>query len=406
MTAIQVFSEIGKLTKVLLKRPGAEVENLTPATMAELLFDDIPYLKVIQQEHDCFAQLLREEGITVCYLEQLAAEAIEAGGVKIPFVVDLLDESKIYSPFLRQELFEYLMHFDTPELVAKVMAGVRSDEIQVSGRSLLDFSRDTDNPFYLKPMPSLYFTRDSLACVGNGLMINSMMYEARKRESLFVEYMIRYHPDFQLTPPIWLDRDFAAPIEGGDVLVLNKEVIAVGISQRTSAKAIEQLARNLLNQSSSFTKVLAIKLPNQRAMMHLDTVFTMVDRDKFTIHPAILTAEGLLDIYVMELVAGELQITPQRDLQQVLKKSLGLSELILIPTGGGDAIAAAREQWNDGSNTLAIAPGKVVTYDRNYVSNQLLRRAGITVLEIPSGELSRGRGGPRCMSQPFWRESI
>lgn len=407
MSTIEVFSEIGKLKKVLLKRPGQEVENLTPDSMEELLFDDIPFLKMIQREHDVFADLLRSQEIEVCYLEKMAAEAIAAGGVKVPFVVDFLNESKIQSPFLRQELFEYLMALDTQALVEKLMAGVRTNEIKVSGRSLLDFSRDDGKPFYLMPMPSLYFTRDSLACVGRGLLINPLAFEARKRESLFVEYIYRHHPDFaKEETPIWLDRDYDAPIEGGDVLVLSKEVLAVGISQRTSAKAIEQLARNILGKSGGFQKILAIKIPKERAMMHLDTVFTMVDKDKFTIHPMILSAEGMLDIYVIEAAAENLKITAQRDLQQVLKKLLGLSELILIPTGGGDAIAAPREQWNDGSNTLAIAPGKVVTYDRNYVSNELLREAGITVFEIPSGELSRGRGGPRCMSQPFWRESL
>lgn len=407
MSAIEVFSEIGKLKKVLLKRPGQEVENLTPDNMEELLFDDIPFLKMIQKEHDVFADLLRSEGIEVCYLEKMAAEAIDAGGVKVPFIVDFLNESRIQSPFLRQELFEYLMAFDTQTLVKKMMAGIRTNEVKVNGRSLLDVSRDNGKPFYLMPMPSLYFTRDSLACVGRGLLINPMAFEARKRESLFVEYIYRYHPFFETEEaPVWLDRDYDAPIEGGDILVLSQTVLAVGISQRTSAKAIEQLARNILGQPGGFQKILAIKLPKERAMMHLDTVFTMVDKEKFTIHPAILTAEGLLDIYVIEAQGENLRITPERDLQQVLKQLLGLNELILIPTGGGDAIAAPREQWNDGSNTLAIAPGKVVTYDRNYVSNELLREAGITVLEIPSGELSRGRGGPRCMSQPFWRESL
>ncbi|MDE5168715.1 arginine deiminase family protein, partial [Paenibacillus larvae] len=264
-------------------------------------------------------------------------------------------------------------------------------------------------PFYLDPMPNLYFTRDPAAAIGDGLSINKMREPARRRESLFMQYIMRYHPRFKdHDVPVWLDRDYEFPIEGGDELLLNDEVIAIGVSARTSAKAIERLAKNLFSRQDRIRKVLAIEIPKCRAFMHLDTVFTMVDYGKFTIHPAIQRPEGDMNIFILEKGADEesLQITRCTCLTKALKEALSLDELTLIPCGGGDAIASAREQWNDGSNTLAIAPGVVVTYDRNYVSNALLREHGIEVIEVPSSELSRGRGGPRCMSMPIVRKDI
>lgn len=408
MSAIQVYSEIGPLKQVLLKRPGAEVENMTPESMNQLLFDDIPYLKSIQKEHDAFAQLLQAEGVEILYLEELVAQAITTLEQQQDFLDLFLQESGIAKGYLYEGLKEYLASFNTTEMLQKLMAGVRQEEVRLTltGASLSEMLKIQESPFYLAPLPSLYFPRDILACIGTGISIHPMSFEARKRESLFVSYLYEHHPLFtDKKTPLWFDRDLPWSLEGGDILVLSAEVVAVGISQRTKPQAIELLARRLFAQGG-FTKVLAIKIPPQRAMMHLDTVFTMVDVEKFTIHPEILSTAGHLDIYVLEPQRENLKITREEDLRKVLKEALQLAELTLIPTGGGDRIAAAREQWNDGSNTLALAPGKVVTYDRNHVSNKQLREAGVQVLEIASGELSRGRGGPRCMSQPFWRESL
>ncbi|MDT2764321.1 arginine deiminase [Enterococcus asini] len=408
MSAIQVYSEIGPLKQVLLKRPGAEVENMTPESMNQLLFDDIPYLKSIQKEHDAFAQLLQAEGVEILYLEELVAQAITTSEQQQDFLDLFLQESGIAKSYLYEGLKEYLASFDTTEMLQKLMAGVRQEEVglTLTGASLSEMLKIQESPFYLAPLPSLYFPRDILACIGTGISIHPMSFEARKRESLFVSYLYEHHPLFtDKKTPLWFDRALPWSLEGGDILVLSAEVVAVGISQRTKPQAIELLAQRLFAQGG-FTKVLAIKIPPQRAMMHLDTVFTMVDVEKFTIHPEILSTAGHLDIYVLEPQGENLKITREEDLRKVLKEALKLAELTLIPTGGGDRIAAAREQWNDGSNTLALAPGKVVTYDRNHVSNKQLREAGVQVLEIASGELSRGRGGPRCMSQPFWRERL
>lgn len=408
MSVIQVYSEIGPLKQVLLKRPGAEVENMTPESMNQLLFDDIPYLKSIQKEHDAFAQLLQAEGVEVLYLEELVAQAITTSEQQQDFLDLFLQESGIAKGYLYEGLKEYLVSFNTTEMLQKLMAGVRQEEVglTLTGASLSEMLKIQESPFYLAPLPSLYFPRDILACIGTGISIHPMSFEARKRESLFVSYLYEHHPLFtDKKTSLWFDRDLPWSLEGGDILVLSAEVVAVGISQRTKPQAIELLAQRLFAQGG-FTKVLAIKIPPQRAMMHLDTVFTMVDVEKFTIHPEILSTAGHLDICVLEPQGENLKITREEDLRKVLKEALKLAELTLIPTGGGDRIAAAREQWNDGSNTLALAPGKVVTYDRNHVSNKQLREAGVQVLEIASGELSRGRGGPRCMSQPFWRERL
>ncbi|PEM22903.1 arginine deiminase [Bacillus wiedmannii] len=406
---IHVTSEIGELQTVLLKRPGKEVENLTPDYLQQLLFDDIPFLPIIQKEHDYFAQTLRNRGVEVLYLEKLAAEALVGKKLREEFVDRILKEGHADVNVAHQTLKEYLLSFSNEELIQKIMGGVRKNEIETSKKAHLYELMEDHYPFYLDPMPNLYFTRDPAATIGDGLTINKMREPARRRESLFMEYIIKHHPRFaNHNVPVWLERDYKFPIEGGDELILNAETIAIGVSARTSAKAIERLAKNLFSRQNKIKKVVVIELPKCRAFMHLDTVFTMVDYDKFTIHPAIQGPKGNMNIYILEKGSDEetLKITHHTSLMDTLKEVLGLSELVLIPCGGGDVIASAREQWNDGSNTLAIAPGVVVTYDRNYVSNALLREHGIEVIEVLSSELSRGRGGPRCMSMPIVRKDI
>ncbi|MEW9051780.1 MAG: arginine deiminase [Neobacillus sp.] len=406
---IHVTSEIGTLRTVLLKRPGKEVENLTPEYLQRLLFDDIPYLPIIQREHDYFAETLKNRGIEVLYLEKLVVETLSNQDIKIQFVDDILRESKANVNGAAKVLKEYLLSFSTAEMVDKVMSGILKKEIEASKKNHLYELMEDHYPFYLDPMPNLYFTRDPAASIGNGLSINKMREPARRRESLFMQYIIKHHPRFAgHDVPVWLDRDFGFSIEGGDELVLSDEVVAIGISARTSARATEKLALNLFKNQESIKKVVAVEIPKCRAFMHLDTVFTMVDYDKFTIHPEIQGPQGNMNIYILERGPDEehAKITHRTNLQETLKEVLHLDELVLIPCGGGDEIAASREQWNDGSNTLAIAPGVVVTYDRNYISNALLRQHGIEVIEILSSELSRGRGGPRCMSMPIVREDI
>ena len=406
---IQVNSEIGKLKTVLLKRPGKELENLVPDYLDGLLFDDIPFLKVAQQEHDHFAQVLQDEGIEVLYLEKLAAQSIEDSNVREQFIDDILAESRKTILGHEKEIKKLFSTLSNQALINKIMAGVRKEEIQLESTHLVEYM-DDKYPFYLDPMPNLYFTRDPQASIGRGMTVNRMFWRARRRESIFISYILKHHPRFKdENIPLWVDRDCPFNIEGGDELVLSKDVLAIGISERTSAQAIERLARRIFKDSlSTFKKVVAIEIPTSRTFMHLDTVCTMIDYDKFTTHSAILKSEGNMNIFIIEYddKAEDIKIQYSSHLKQTLEEVLNVDEITLIPTGNGDIIDGAREQWNDGSNTLCIRPGVVVTYDRNYVSNQLLREHGIKVIEIPGSELVRGRGGPRCMSQPLIREDL
>lgn len=402
---IHNFSEIGKLNKVLLHRPGGELEALTPDTMGRFLFDDIPYLKIAQQEHDKFAQTLRDNGVEVVYYVDEVAKAIASPELRRQLIDDFLNLSKIRSRGLREELTELLLSLPPRQMVEKLIAGIRRCEVsRDQPTSLMDLVND-DYPFVSDPMPNLYFSRDPGACVGNGINIHRMHTPARKREALLLKYMFLYNGDFAAPDnQMWYDLGDSFSIEGGDVLVLSKDIVAVGLSERTTVSGAETFARNLL-RGSSFKKVLAFDIPDTRAFMHLDTVFTMVDHDKFTIHPEI---EGPLAVYEMTLGAdGELRFEARKEeLRKILAYELKLPAVDLIRCGGGDLMAAQREQWNDGSNTLCIEPGKVVTYERNYVTNELLTHHGLTVLTVPSSELSRGRGGPRCMSCPVNRDDL
>lgn len=279
---------------------------------------------------------------------------------------------------------EYLLSMPTREMVDKIMAGIRKEEVEVKeATSLADLMQD-EYPFYLDPMPNLYFTRDPGASIGNGITLNRMQTEARRRETLFLKYIHKYHKDFRTAEvPLWYDRTMPFSIEGGDELVLSDKVVAIGCSERTSPEAIEIVAKNLFSSNSGYEKVLVFEIPKCRAFMHLDTVFTMVDYDKFTIHPAI---EGPLSVYEVTRGANDtLKFKHNTSpLEDILKDALNVDSVELIKCGGGDFIVAGREQWNDGSNTLAIAPGVVVTYERNYVTNEILDKKGIKVLAIPS----------------------
>ncbi len=402
---IHNFSEIGKLNKVLLHRPGQELEALTPATIERLLFDDIPYLKIAQEEHDIFAQTLRDNGVEVVYYVEEAAKAMANPEIQIQFVNEFLNLSKINSKGLRSAMTSYLLEMSPAEMVTKVIAGIKREEVKTKDATSLMDLVDDDYPFVSDPMPNLYFTRDPGACVGEGINIHHMHTDARRRESLILRYIYKYNRDFATeNNKQWYDLTDTYSIEGGDVLVLSKDIVAVGLSQRTTISGLEHFARNLL-QGSGFKKVLAFDIPKSRAFMHLDTVFTMVDYDKFTIHPEI---EGPLGVYEISLDAkGELKFNALKDeLHKILALELKVPAVDLIRCGGGDLLAAQREQWNDGSNTLCIAPGTVVTYERNYVTNDLLDKKGIKVLTVPSAELSRGRGGPRCMSCPVNRDDL
>jgi arginine deiminase len=402
--SINVYSEIGKLKKVLLHRPGKELENLMPEYLDRLLFDDIPYLKIAQQEHDAFANIFRENGVEVVYLENLVVESLINDEVKSRFIDEYIEEAGIKEDRETGILKEFFLSFsDKMDMVLKMMEGIRKSEIKdYKGPGLVDLLSN-QYPFIIDPMPNLYFTRDPFAALGSGVSIHKMLTRTRNRETLFGKYIFNYNPIYKGTQ-LFYDRTEDYSLEGGDILVLNKETIAVGISQRTNPNAIEKFANIILTEENSFKKVLAIDIPKTRAFMHLDTVFTMVDYDKFTIHPNI---KSDIVVYVLKKINGKMEITEERGtLEQVLEKELNIDKIKLIKCGGDSVIDASREQWNDGSNTLCISPGEVIVYSRNYVTNEMLQEEGIKVHIMPSSELSRGRGGPRCMSMPLIREDI
>lgn len=405
MTIIDVTSEIKPLKKVLLHRPGEELLNLTPDTLEELLFDDIPFLKVAQKEHDAFADILRKEGVEVVYLEDLMAETLKANkGLRKQFLEQFIKEAGIEIEKYQKLLFDFYNAIeDDKELVLKTMAGVNINELKITkDNSLVDYMNNEDSKMIVNPMPNLYFTRDPFASVGNGVVLNKMYSVTRNRETIYADYIFRYHPEYAGNTEFLYNRDLPFHIEGGDVLNINDKVLAIGISQRTEAAAIDLLARNVfLNSDSKIEQILAFDIPATRAFMHLDTVFTQIDVDKFTIHPAII---GTLRVFKLTKFNGDIKVEEIRDtLENILSDALG-HPVDLISCGAGDAIVAAREQWNDGSNTLCIRPGTIIVYERNNITNAYLRKKGLNVIEMPSAELSRGRGGPRCMSMPLVRE--
>ena len=405
MSQIKVFSEIGKLKTVLLHEPGEEIHNLTPKYLDDLLFDDIPWLPLAKKEHQKFAQAFIDNGVKVVYLVDLVVEALNTSEeVKKAFINQFVKEANINSTTLSEVVLRYLEDMkDTRQMVLKTIAGIKKNELpNYEVRTLRDMI--DDHHFATDPMPNLYFQRDPFASIGNGICLNSMYSVTRSRETIFGEYIFKYHPTYGNTPLLY-NRDLFKSIEGGDILVLNKETLIIGSSQRTTPIAIETLAKNLFfKEKTSFNTIVVLSIPKARTFMHLDTIFTQVDVNKFTIHKACY--DSLQIIEIKKGNDGKLSVKENKnELKEVLKSYLH-HDVDLIPCGGNDMISAAREQWSDGSNTIAIAPGKVIAYERNDITNAILKEHGVEVIEIPSSELSRGRGGPRCMCMPLEREEI
>jgi arginine deiminase len=405
MNLINNWSEISPLKKVLLHRPGKEYLNLTPNTLERLLFDDIPYLKIAQEEHDAFAEAFKKEGVEVVYLVDLVAQTLDLNpNIRDKFIKQFIKEGNVTSPKIVEICYNYLNKIkDNKELVSKCIEGIDDSELdELQEKSGFYATRDIGK-MILDPLPNLYAPRDPFATIGNGVSLHKMYSVTRCRETIFGEYIFKYNPDY-VNIKLYYNRHNSYSIEGGDIQVLSDKVLAIGISQRTEPDAIAELAKTLFSDNSvKFEIVLAIDIPDERSFMHLDTVMTRVDYNKFAVHAHVMNVSKAYAI--TNKGNGELNIEEvNMPFDKMLEKYLNIEKVELIKCGNGNRIASEREQWSDGVNTLCIRPGVVITYDRNFVTNDALIKSGIKVIAVPSCELSRGRGGPHCMSMALYRE--
>jgi arginine deiminase len=395
-----VDSEVGRLGTVLLHRPDAELARLTPRNNDSLLFDAIPWVGRAQEEHDAFAEALRKHGVEVLYLSSLLAETLSVPAARAELTAEVLGDRRL-GDSLRRRVADHLADLDPIGLAAVLMAGLAHDELTIGGRAGgLVFSLMDRHDFVIDPLPNLLFTRDSSAWIGNQVAVTSLAMPARRRETGITGAIYRHHPRFAGTTLAY--RPELEHLEGGDVLLLAPGVLAVGVGERTTPAGAERLARRVFAANLAQT-LLVVPIAQQRATMHLDTVCTMVDVDAVLMYPNI--ADTLAAYTVTPGDDDEPRVAGPAPFLRAAADAMGLDQLRVIDTGL-DPVTAEREQWDDGNNTLAIAPTLCVAYERNVETNAQLERAGIEVIRIPGSELGSGRGGPRCMSCPVAREPL
>jgi len=394
----RVDSEVGALRTVLLHRPGAELKRLTPRNNDQLLFDGVPWVARAQEEHDAFADILRGRGVEVLLLADVLTEALAVDAARALGIAAAVDARRLGGG-LADALSTHLLGASPAELATVLMAGMTFDELPVAERTAgvsLVRRMHHGSDFVVDPLPNLLFTRDSSFWVGDRVAITSLALPARHRETSLTDLIYAHHPRFAGTARAY--GHASAPLEGGDVLLLAPGVLAIGVGERTTPAGAESFARSAFADGLAHT-VLAVPIAQQRASMHLDTVCTMVDRDAVVMYPAI---QNTLSAFTIRADGDHVTVDGPAPFVEAAAAAMGIDRLRVIDTGL-DPVTAEREQWDDGNNTLAVAPGVVVAYERNVETNARLAAAGIEVLAITGSELGSGRGGPRCMSCPVSR---
>lgn len=394
-------SEVGALRVAILHRPGAELRRLNPRNNDQLLFDGLPWVSRAQDEHDQFAEVLRGRGVEVLLLSELLTEALHhSGAARMQGVAAAVDARRLGAP-LSQRVSAYLRGLEPGALADVLTAGMTFEELPPDSRTdvSLVLRMHDGGDFVIDPLPNLVFARDSSIWIGPRVVIPSMALRARAREASLTDIIYAHHPRFTGVRRAYESR--SAPVEGGDVLLLAPGVIAVGVGERTTPAGAEALARSLFDDDLAHT-VLAVPIAQRRAQMHLDTVCTMVDTDAVVMYANIVDT---LSAFTLARTPEGITISDAAPFVEAAAAAMGIDRLRVIDAGR-DPLVAEREQWDDGNNTLALAPGVVVTYERNVATNARLQDAGVEVLTIAGSELGTGRGGPRCMACPAARDAL